>query len=231
MDRAKKVMTESASTARIWALGAAAVLLLAATPAVATQAETAKEREYQLKAAFLYNFLMFVDGPRLRVADDNGQEDRAEPNEPIVIGIIGQDPFGEAFTPLEDKRVQNRPVMVKRFRGLEIRVDTDGSEQEVLPNLEAVRQCHLLFVCASERAHLRTILGLLRGESVLTVSDIPDFAKTGGAVGFIIEAKKVRFEINTAAATRAKLEIRSKLLRLATRVLKVDLMEEEDEAN
>ncbi len=207
------------------------VLLLVAHMPRPVRADAASEREYQLKAAFLYNFIMFTDSPRL--TPDDAESKASEAKKPILIGIIGKDPFGDAFEPLKNKEVRDRPVKVKRFKGLEVPVDTDGPDADVFRDLEAVRQCHVLFVCASERAHLRVILAPLQTHSMLTVSDVPGFLEAGGTVNFVIEEKKVRFEINTAAAERARLEIRSKLLRLAKRIMKTDLVEGQntDEGN
>ncbi|MBN1359420.1 MAG: YfiR family protein [Sedimentisphaerales bacterium] len=200
------------------------VLLLGASIPTTVRADEASEREYQLKAAFLYNFIMFIDSPRLAPPDE-ADRNAPQARKPILIGIIGKDPFGAAFEPLKNKEVRDRPVVVKRFKGLELPVDTDDDEKDVFGDLEAVRQCHVLFICASEQAHLKAVLGPLKGHSVLTVSDVPGFLEAGGMVNFIIEDKKVRFEINTGPAEQARLAIRSKLLRLAQRVIKKDLGE------
>ncbi len=199
-----------------------AALLLAASISGTVKADAASEREYQLKAAFLYNFIMFIDSPRLAPPDGNAEKDASDAKEPILVGIIGKDPFGTAFKPLKDKEVRDRPVVIKRFKGLETPVDTEAPAAQNLPDLDAIKQCHVLFICASERAHLQAILGPIRAENILTVADVPGFLEAGGTINFVIEEKKVRFEINTAAAGRTKLEIRSKLLRLATRIVKTD---------
>ena len=206
----------------------ALVLLLAALASPTWASDTATEREYQLKAAFLYNFLAFVDGPRLEPPDSDDEQNGEKEVEPIVIGVIGQDPFGTAFEPLKDKEVRGRPVAIRRFKGLQWKVEADGSKTEDFPNFEQIRKCHILFVAASEREHIALILGRLKGDSLLTVSDVPGFLEAGGTINFVIEEKKVRFEINAAAAARAKLEIRSRLLRLAKRIVKTDLVEEEE---
>jgi hypothetical protein len=200
-----------------------AALLLAVSLPTRVRADAASEREYQLKAAFLYNFIMFIDSPRFALDDAEAKESGTK--NPILIGIIGKDPFGEAFEPLKDKTVRDRRVVVKRFKGLQLPVDTDRPEEQVFPDLEAVRQCHVLFVCGSERAHLRKVLKPIEEHDVLTVSDVPGFLEAGGMIAFVIEENKVRFEINAAAVEQAKLEIRSKLLRLAKRIIKTDLAE------
>jgi hypothetical protein len=172
------------------------------------RADSEKSKEYQIKAAFLYNFINFVDWPEEKVTDSN---------ELITIGIIGSDPFGQAFEPLKNKQAKDKKVLIKRFVSLKESKLSSGQ-------VEAIRKCHLLFVCHSEKEQLKEIFNLVQGHSVLIVGDMNGFIESGGIVNFVIDDKKVRFEINNAAAKQAKLNIRSKLLRLAKRVI------EEDEA-
>lgn len=225
---ATKTRTQATAKTTVASLLAALFLLNAGIPET-VRADAATEREYQLKAAFLYNFIMFIDSPRFTSSDDEAAEEASEADKPILIGIIGKDPFGKAFEPLENREIRNRSVVVRRFEGLERLVDTTESEAERFPHRDAVRQCHVLFICASERDHLRAILRPLMGHAVLTVGDFPGFLEAGGTINFVIEDKKVRFEVNLAAAERAKLEIRSRLLRLASRVIKTDLLERQDD--
>jgi len=204
-----------------------AALLMAASLSATVRADTVAKREYQLKAAFLYNFMMFADGARFdRLFDKRKTPD---PNEPVLIGIIGKDPFGDAFEPLEEKELRNRRVVVKRFEGFEGLADADGRIPPQHPQLKGLRECHVLFICPSEGAHLRRILDPIRTHSILTVADMPGFLEAGGIINFVIEDKKIRFEINAAASERAALQIRAKLLRLATRVVRQDGIEEHDD--
>ena len=183
-------------------------------------AQETRSKEYQIKAAFLYNFVMFVDSSRLQQAPQEAEA--VDPNEPILIGILGQDPFEEAFEALKGKHLKNRPVAVKRFQGFDAFADDDGHVPTRHPQMDAITKCHVLFICASEWRYRHAILGPIRKLSILTVADTPGFLEVGGMINFVIEDKKVRFEINTAAAERAKLQIRAKLLRLAKRVVKQD---------
>ena len=171
-------------------------------------ADSTVSREYQVKAAFLYNFLMFVDWPLEKMADSN---------EPIIIGIIGKDQFENAFEPVKDKLAKDRKVIVKRFKGLE---ELKKNEAELNQTIEAIRKCHLLYICRSEAVSLKEILNLIKGCSVLTVAGMENFLESGGGIiNFVVEEDKVRFEINLTAAKQAKLQIRSQLLRLAKRVM------------
>jgi len=217
------------STMRIRALIllSMAVFLLAVSLSVAVRADSAANPEYRLKAAFLYNFMMFVDGGRFDRASD--PKTPSDPNEPIQIGIIGKTPFGNAFEPLRDRKFRNRPVTIKAFKGLAEMADADGRLPQQHPQLEALRRCHMLFLCSSEKEHLETLLNPIRTLDILTVADVPGFLEGGGMVNFLIEHKKVRFEVNTAATGRAQLQIRAKLLRLAKRVITHDAFEKQND--
>jgi hypothetical protein len=156
--------------------------------------EYAEPTEYQVKAAFLYNFAKFVEWP----------EGRARA--PFVIGVLGEDPFGEVLDrTISGKTIQSREFAVRRL--------ADTAEA---PRVD------ILFISASEKARLPEVLGRLRGSSVLTVGDTDNFVSRGGMVGFRTKGNVVRFDINLREATRAGLKISSQLLRLAGHVVPVD---------
>ena len=124
-------------------------------------------------------------------------------DEPIIIGIAGEDSFGEAFDVLvRDKTVRGRAVKVKRFEGI-----------------PALNCCHILFIAQSEQQRLPIILDKLRDCPVLTVGDMPEFLERGGGINFVTRGNRVRFEVNLHASSKANLQISSKLLNLATRVV------------
>jgi hypothetical protein len=163
---------------------AAALVAVGRTPA------SANTKEYEVKAAFLFNFAQYVDWPGSAFSSDSA---------PIVIGIVGKDSFGSIIDQtVKGKIVKGRSFVVKR-----------------LSWGQAVKDCHILFVSASEKDKLGQMNDLLKGEPVLTVGETSGFAKRDGIVNFIIEGNKVRFEINPEAAKRAKLSISSRLLSLA----------------
>jgi hypothetical protein len=171
-------------------------------------AATVTSSEYQVKAAFLYNFIKFVDWPG---------EDTPDSNEPIIVGVVGKNPFGDAFV---NKQIKAREVVFKQFDRFE-ELDKSGAKDkdELQKQIEAIRKCHLLFICQSEKTTPKEIIDLVKGHSVLTVGDTKGFLDSGGIIEFVMEEKKVRFEINVAAAKDAKLKIRSQLLRLAKRIV------------
>lgn len=145
--------------------------------------------EYALKAAFLYNFARFTEWPSTSFP----QEDF-----PFIVCIFGDDPFGATIDFLQDKSVHGRPILLKREK-----------------SLARLESCHVLFVSASKKNELGQILDLTEGWSVLTVSDMDQFAQKGGGIGFIRQNDKIRFEVNTGTIKRAGLRLSSKLLQLA----------------
>lgn len=149
--------------------------------------------EYQLKAAFLYNFAKFVEWPPAKLPA----------NAPIVIGVLGEDPFGPDL---------DRAVIGKSISGHSL-------ETRRYNNPDDARDAHILFISdtTSERRRLSQTLNALRGSSVLTVSDIDGFCDAGGIINFRILADKVRFEISTRAADQEGLKISSRLLTVASK--------------
>jgi hypothetical protein len=147
--------------------------------------------EYQIKAAFLYNFAKFVKWPAPTFA---------RPESPIVIGVLGENVFGgDLEQTIHGKTFNDHPFQVKEFRSV-----TEATN------------CQILFISASEQERLPKILSGLRGTSVLTVSEMDHFIEAGGMINFVIEEKRVHFQINNEAAEKAGLTISSKLLSLAT---------------
>lgn len=146
--------------------------------------------EYQVKAAFLYNFAKFVDWPAAAFASENS---------PFVIGVLGDDPFGSVLDKtVDNKSVHERKIVVRRYK-----------------KVDEAKACHILFISRSEKKQVAKDLERLDKSSTLTVGDMEQFLQQGGMVNFIIEDKKVRLEINPDAAERANLKISSKLLQVA----------------
>lgn len=168
------------------ALATLGVAMTLAIPALATPTE------YDVKAAFLYNFAKFVEWP---------PDTFKEPTAPFTVCVLGDDPFGEALEKeFSDKTVQDRPIVFEPL------------------DHHAPGACQVLFISASERKRVDAILQDLKGPPILTVSDIQRFVKHGGIIGFTLEDDRVRFEVNLAAAEQAGLKISSQLLKLAKNV-------------
>ena len=162
------------------------IFLLSDRAILAAQSPT----EYQVKAAYLFNFLKFVEWPDDPAADPHGK---------WVIGIVGDSPFGGELTQLvEGKDVQGRELQVKKFQAA-----------------ENLRACNILFISESEKKRVPSILAALHGSSVLTVADMDNFIGSGGMIQFVMEDARVRLAIDVGAASRARLKVSSKLLSLA----------------
>ena len=180
-----------------------AAIVVVATVAVGSLGLAAQPAagEYEVKAAFLYNFARYIEWPEEAVPD---AEDT------FVIGVLGEDPFGPILDRIaKSKTVDGRKIAVRRFA-----------------TVEDYTPCHILFVSSSETDRLATVLARLAESHVLVVGDTPGSARQGVIINFVIEQSKVRLEINPGAAERAGLKISSKLLRLATIV--GDTRREED---
>ena len=167
--------------------------------------------EYQIKAAFLYNFLKFVEWPKAKIG---------ESNEPIIVSIIGQDVFQDAFDSIKNKTLEDRKIAIKKFEGIEeLQKEDSKKKYSQHPQIETIRKSHLLFICPSEKKYTADILKSVKGHNILTVADTQSFLEAGGIINLMMEEKKVRFEINMVSAKEADIQIRSQLLRLAKKVI------------
>ena len=152
--------------------------------------ESSVSSEYLIKAGFIYNFANLVQWPANAFT---------QPDSPIVIGILGEDPFGTVLDRvLAGKKVNGRIFLVKRLKSV--------------PDL---KECHIVFVSSSEMAHLAEAIHLVKGMPILTIGEIPGFARRGGIINLFLEDNKVHFEVNVEAAKEADLNISSRLLALA----------------
>jgi len=159
---------------------------------ITTVASGQQSIEYEVKAAFLYNFAKFVQWPA----------NTAHSSSNILFCIIGNDPFGPSIDELEKKEIGGRSIRVRRLKTPE---ESSG--------------CHILFVSESESGDITNLLQMFAQErGLLTVSDIEGFSRRGGIIEMFLKDGKVRFSVNIAAAGQAGIDMSSKLLRLATRV-------------
>lgn len=169
----------------------AAALLAAGVQAgspVDVQSQTV--HEYEIKAAFLYNFVKFVEWPN---------EVLPETSDTITVCVLGGgDPSVEPLESIQGKIVRGRRLSVRRIRAI-----------------KDVESCHVLFISSSEESRLPQIMQSLHGSSVLTVGEMEGFIPSGGIINFVVERNKVRFEINPTSAERARLKLSSQLLSLA----------------
>jgi hypothetical protein len=151
--------------------------------------------EYQVKAAFLYNFAKFVEWP---------PEAFENPGEPLVVCVLGEDPFGRAIDDvISGKKIEGRALTVRR-----------------LSDARQAKGCRILFVGSSERRSVISVLAGINESGVLTVGESGSAASEGMIINFILDGDKIRFAIDTAAAEREKLRLSSRLLSLAIMVKK-----------
>ena len=160
----------------------------------ALRAQPSRPSEYQVKAAYLFNFGRFA---QWRVPVDAGDT--------YQFCVLGRDPFG----PVLDKTVASgvmdgRKAVVRRI-----------TQHKDAPG------CRVVFVSASEEAQLAQTLSGLSIWRPLTVSDMPDFTKRGGMIQFIADADRVRFEVNLASADDAGITLSAELLKVAVQVRRV----------
>src|ERR1700674_1256366 len=161
------------------------VLLAGAT---VVRAQEPPPSEYEVKAAFLYNFAKFVEWPARPAPDGNV----------LTLCILGPNPFGNALGILQGKPVGNMAWKV---------VLADSKTH--------IQECRVLFISASESGNLSQILEGIKGAPVLTVGDTEGYAGRGVIINFYLQENKVRFEINVEASKQAGLAISSQLLKLA----------------
>lgn len=144
--------------------------------------------EYQVKAAFLFNFTHFIDWPSHAFSSTQS---------PMVIGVLGRDPFGR-FLPqtIEGEKVSDHPLMTKYYSGF-----------------DDIQSCQILFININGKKKLEEVMTRLKGRSILTVSDETDFLLNGGMIRFFTRNNKILLEVNTEAMKDANLVISSALLR------------------
>lgn len=145
--------------------------------------------EYQVKAAFLYNFAKFVEWPA-------GSFKNAA--DPIIICVLGN-PFGDRLeNTVNGKDIDGRRLIVRR-----------------ISEISEAAGCHILFVATGKKRVMTDLLGSVKASPILTIGEAGNFAESGGVIGFKLDSGKVRLQINTYAAERAHLRVSSKLLGLA----------------
>ncbi|MCK4871612.1 MAG: YfiR family protein [Phycisphaerales bacterium] len=199
------------------------VLLVAVSPLPAAGAEPSpgidKAKAAKVKAAYLYNFTKFTKWPDEKFADDRSSKRKA----PIIIGVLGD----QSFSRIVGKTIKGRTV---GGRSIEVRNITyiappKGRRDDPAPRerfAKRVAECHLLYISDSQEEHLDDILHLVDDENILTVSDIEEFARIGGMVGFVTEQGKIIFEVCRDEIEDTRIKVSSKLLKLARIVKRKD---------
>ena len=166
-------------------------LLLGPICAAPAQEQSSAASEYDVKAAFLFNIAKYVEWPPHALA----------PGATIVIGILGDDPFGDGIDRLvEGRRVNDRSITVRR-----------------LTRLNDLKDTHILFISASERDRAPQICSAAEESNIITVGDTPQ-TEPFAAINFAVERGRIVFTANLEAARRSSTRVSSKLLHLAKSV-------------
>ena len=163
------------------------VLVAAVTAGANTVSGQPLPGEYEVKAAFVYNFLTFVEWPASIKREDT-----------LRVCVLAEPPVLAAFNELNGQIATGREIEIIR----------------AAPG-ENLGSCHVLFIGTQAEHDLPRIMKVLEGSSVLTIGDTAGFARQGVIINFYLQNKKVRFVIDAAAARRAGIVISSKLLKLA----------------
>jgi hypothetical protein len=166
--------------------------------------------EYEIKAVYLYNFLLFAKWP-----DDDKSDDSGTVGD-VCIGIVGDDPFGDSFSEIEGEVIKsiNKKLTIKRYDSYKGELDLSG--------------CKVLFVCDSERGKHEAILKKLKGTRTLTIADSAGFLKHGGMINLVSSGKKIRWEINRTPLKKANIQLSSQLLRSAVKIVDIPKLTNKD---
>ena len=156
----------------------------------AHSAQATPRPEYEVKAAFIYKFALYVEWP---------QDAHPDESKPIVIAIAGKDPFvGKLEQAVKDKTVQHHKIAIRHIK-----------------SAEEVRGCHILFIAASEADRMQDYLLAVKGTWILTIGDTPNMAARGVMINLIQRNSGVGFEINRETLEHAGLKASSQMLDLA----------------
>jgi hypothetical protein len=167
------------------------IVFLLSTISEVAQAQT-PPTEYQLKAAFIYNFAKFVEWP------PNSFSSLADP---LRMCVLGNSPVGADLQDIvADKTIGSHPLQVRRAE------------------ISDIKGCHVLFIGLTESYRVQPALQAAQSASVLTIGDMAGFLDHGGMINLIFDQSRIRFEVNLKASRGAHLQLSSKLLNLAKSV-------------
>lgn len=153
-------------------IAAVAIVVIACSEPCHAQAPAAAE--YDVKAAFIYNFAKFVEWPDGTFNDSQSQ---------IVLCAYGKNNVETAFNAIRGKQARGRTVVV-RFND----------------EIDDLKSCNIIYISSSDKRRAASVLESVRGMSILTIGETPDFVQHGGVISFTSKENKIRFEINPQAA-------------------------------
>lgn len=148
--------------------------------------------EYDVEAAYLYNFGKFVRWPA----------DAQKSSPEFDICILGHDPFGGTLDRLiANDRVDGRPI-----------------HKRIITRPASAKGCAIVYIADSEARHMHAVLETMANQQTLLVSGLPHFLENGGMIQFVLNGDRVRFAVNLDAAARCHLALSSDLLKVALSV-------------
>ena len=152
-------------------------------------------KELKVKAAYLGAFGNNVDWPESLFPG---------PGAPLVLGVLGRDPFGPLLeTTVKGRKIANRPMLIQRSA-----------------RPEDLKDCHIVFFTSQLGGRLKEPLAAFKGRPVLTVGEHPDFLEAGGMIQFLVDGDgRLRFNINQDRADEVGLKLNSKMVELALKVI------------
>jgi uncharacterized protein DUF4154 len=172
------------------------LFLLIVYCACSFSAQPASTREYQIKAAFIFNFTQFVEWPPQCFPAEKS---------PAIIGILGTDPFGKYLEEtVSGESINNHPLLIKHFN-----------------TVDEITNCHVLFIGMTDKNKIKPIIEKLKGKNVLTISEANGFPKLGGMIRIYTKSDKINIQINLEATKGEDLVVSSKLLKIAE-IVKTD---------
>jgi hypothetical protein len=146
-----------------------------------------KYSEHQVKAAFIYNFLNFVEWPQAMENESS-----------ISVCVLGQGPIDKYLTAIDGDHIRGKTIKINRIK-----------------NSHEAEKCYTVFLNVSEQNKTKELISHIKNYPVLSISDADDFTESGGIIKFIEEGSRIKFKINLKAAQKAGLKISSRLLRIA----------------
>jgi len=144
----------------------------------------------KVKTAYIFNILKFITWPGATVEDKTA---------PVRIAVVGQDPVGDLLEELSKSALEGQALEVEHC----------PDEK----NLSS--EAHIVFISRSMEQHLPDIVQHYQGKVVLTISDIRQFSRRGGIIGFFQDRGRIKIEINLRMARELGFKIDARLLEIA----------------
>jgi len=191
--------------------------------------KTAKRKEYEIKAAFVYNILKFIDWPPKKPVEPASEEEKkSKPKNVLTIGFVADKEIFEAGKAIRGKKIKAKTIQTVLFDAL---TDKELKRGDKSKRVQALKQCDIVYICVpqqakSPQADFRTILAALKGCTILTFGEQKGFIDSlkpkdpCGMINFIVDANKVRFEINLEETQKKGFQVKAQVLKLAKRVVK-----------